>query len=141
MLQGCIARAAKSVEQLAPWTGLRTPGREGLALDQLHRQPHILTNGADVVHRDDVAVAQLGEGLGLADYACAGLAGRTGLRALGADQLNGDLAVALWVVGDVDDRATDELHGRTGRGCRVAACGRLRPSPPVRSTSIDSRLG
>jgi hypothetical protein len=134
------------------------PRAEGLAGDELHGDPDLLAVGADVVDGDDVGVRQLGQRLGLAQQA----GPVSALTAAGReDQLEGDLAVELGVVGGVDDahgagaeaveedvaadrRAADELRGggwkrpsRRGRradGTRVGRCVggvQLHPADPT----------
>jgi hypothetical protein len=72
--------------------GERLPG------DQLHGNEHLVGEGADVVHRDDVGVLQARHGLRLAQQARpAGGGGR------GAQQLHRHPPVELRIVGGVDD--------------------------------------
>jgi hypothetical protein len=75
------------------------PGREGAAVDELHRQEHLPVDHADVVDRDHAGVAHAGHRPGLAQQAGRAL----GAVQLGADQLDRHLAIELWIVAGVDD--------------------------------------
>jgi hypothetical protein len=87
-------------DDLAPAAGRGgLPGAQGLALDVLHRQVDLAEVLADLVDLDDVGVRQAGERLGLA----AGAGADVGVVAVGADELDSDLAVQLLVVRGVDD--------------------------------------
>ena len=77
------------------------PGPQRLAGDELHGQEDAASIGTDVMNRDHVRMAELGQRLRLAQQALGGdlrLAAR-----LGAEELERDLAIELWVVGRVDD--------------------------------------
>jgi hypothetical protein len=95
------AGGAQHLEHVSPgaW-GRREPGVEGLAGDELHRHPHLLAERAAVVHRDDVGMLQAGHRLGLAEEAVAGV---IAVDLVGAQELEGDLAVELRIVGRIDD--------------------------------------
>ena len=91
-------------EQLAPAARRRgLPGAQGRAGDELHGDEDLRAEGADVVDGDDVGVGEAGHRLGLAEEA--GGAGAVGVLAA-AQELDGDLAVELGVVGGVDDAHT-----------------------------------
>ena len=68
-------------------------------MDELHGDVDLVVVGADLVDADDVGVGEAGHGLGLADQAGAGVL----VGAVGVEQLDGDLALELLVVGGVDD--------------------------------------
>jgi hypothetical protein len=75
------------------------PGPQGHAVDQLHRHEHAAVGEPDVVHGDDVDVGEPRHRLGLALQAEPALAdvaaGRPGV----AQELDGDPAIELGVVG------------------------------------------
>jgi hypothetical protein len=66
--------------------GAGEPEVEGVAVDELHGEEHLVAVGADVEDRDDVGVAEAREGLALAQEAVVGAA--TGDAA--ADELDGE---------------------------------------------------
>ncbi len=77
---------------------LLDPDVERAADYELHGDPHLPLVGAQVEDRNDVGVRQLGERLGLAVQP-----GARDEVIVGAEQLDSDLAVELWIVGQVDD--------------------------------------
>ena len=87
-------------EHLAPRTlaGAQPPAQR-LALHEFHDEVDLALELADLVHADDVGVGEPGHRLGLAVQA--GASEAVALR--GPQQLDGDLAVELVVVGRVDD--------------------------------------
>jgi hypothetical protein len=90
----------EDLEDLAPGSGLSLePCPEGQAVDELHGDVDLVVVGADLVDADDVGVGEAGHGLGLADQAGAGVL----VGAVGVEQLDGDFALELLVVGGVDD--------------------------------------
>jgi hypothetical protein len=93
-------RVAQHFEDLVRRASLgREPRREGHPVDELHRDEHALVPQPDVVHRDHVRVGQLGQRLRLAQQALlAVVAGE-----VGAQELEGHLAIELRIVGGVDD--------------------------------------
>jgi hypothetical protein len=103
------------------------PGVQGHAVDELHGDVDLAAEGADLVDADDVGVRQPGHGLGLAQEAGAGQV----LAGLGVEQLDGDLAVELLVVGGIDDAGAaaaelaqdGEAADRGGRGALLGARG------------------
>ena len=103
------------------------PGVEGHAVDELHGDVDLAAEGADLVDADDVGVREPGHGLGLAQEAGAGEV----LAGLGVEQLDGDLAVELLVVGGIDDAGAaaaelpqdGEAADRGGRGGLLGARG------------------
>ncbi len=129
------------------------PRLEGGALDELHGDEDAVAVGADVVHCDDVGVAQAGHRLGLAQQSGVAVDARLGRAAAGdglaVQQLERDLAVELRVVGRVDHAhaagtervqdhvATDQLSvadllGRAREG-RAAAADRARHADLLRA--------
>ncbi len=71
---------------------------EGFADHQFHRDVDLVCEGADVVDGDDVGVREASHQLGLAVEAFFGAA-----EVLGAQELKGDVAIELGIVGGVDD--------------------------------------
>jgi hypothetical protein len=137
---------AEHLEDLAPGPGLLLePCPEGQAVDKLHGDVDLAVVGADLVDADDVGVGQAGHGLGLAQEAGGGV----GVGAVAVQELDGDLALELLVVGGVDDpsaaaaeladdgeaadrRGTPVLRPDTSRGWRCQPGGLatlLRPQP------------
>jgi hypothetical protein len=114
------------------------PHAERLALHELHGEEHLLLDAADLVDLDDVGVRELGHGPGLALHA--GLVARA-VVAAGAQQLEGDAAVELLVVGGVDDAhaalAEGAQDGEAADAGRLPAQNAL-PSPD--STTARTRL-
>ena len=78
------------------------PALEAAAVDELHGHEHPLAVGPDVVDGDDVGVAELGHRLGLAQESALALGRGHGPGAAREQQLDGDLAVELGIVGGVD---------------------------------------
>jgi hypothetical protein len=78
------------------------PPRQRVAVDELHRDEQLVGGGADVVDRDDVGVREPGDRLGLAQHAGTAL-GAEAIAWLVEDDLDGDLAVELGIVGGVHD--------------------------------------
>jgi hypothetical protein len=78
------------------------PAAQGAALDQLHGDEDLALKLADLVDGDDVGVREAGERLRLAQQAAAA---RRALSELGAEDLEGDLAVELFV-----PRGEDQPH-------------------------------
>jgi hypothetical protein len=74
---------------------------EGPAGDEFHGDVELAVVGVDVVDADDVGVGELGERLRLALQPLAGVLGAVGGE-LG-EQLEGDLAIELGIVGGVHD--------------------------------------
>jgi hypothetical protein len=98
-----LADLAEDADDLAPAPRRGgEPGVEGGAGDVLHHQKELLAVDVDVVDRHDVGVREAGEPLRFAQQAeaAAVAAGRVGLR---VEQLEGDRALELGVVGEVDD--------------------------------------
>ena len=128
-----LAGGGEDLEDLAPGAALvGEPGAQGLAGDQLHGDEELVVDAADLVDLDDVGVGEAGEGLGLALEA--GLADAEAVVVdAGAQELEGDAAVELGVVGGVDDGHAAVAEGAgddvaadlTGAvGTRGAAIGR-----------------
>ena len=97
---------------------LAQPLAQVLALDVLHRHEHVVVEDADLVDGDDVRVLEPGQGPALAqDLLAAALAAVT-------QDLEGDLAVEVGVVGDEDDAhaaAAERLeHGEASEAERLA---------------------
>jgi hypothetical protein len=86
----------QQLHQRARLLGL--PGGQGDARDVLHDDEHPAVEVAGLVDLDDVGVRDAGERVGLA------LAAQQVVRARGAEHLDGDVAVELRVVGEVDPR-------------------------------------
>ncbi len=78
------------------------PVREGAALDELEGEEDLTRVGADLVDLQHVGVGDLGHRLGLAEQAAVADGLRPADDAL-VQQLDGDLAVEVGVVGGVDD--------------------------------------
>ena len=90
-------------EDLLPGArGFDEPGRQVHAIDELHRDEHLLGVGAHVVHRDDRGVRELGERLRLAKQAGLGDLGTLGEVAR-VEQLERDPPVQLGVERGVHD--------------------------------------
>ncbi len=75
----------------------RHPRPQGLPLDVLHRDVHLIADGAHVVHDDDVRVHQLRDRLALAQET------RARGAQLAAEQLDGEWAIEIGIVRGVDD--------------------------------------
>src|SRR5262245_12027930 len=73
------------------------PQRQRLPVDELHGDEDLLSRGARVVNVDDVRMVQASERLRLAEEPAL----RPG--SVGPDELEGDVAAELSVVGRVDD--------------------------------------
>ena len=89
------------------------PVGDGVPVDELHRDEHLLLKRADVEHDDDVRVRQPGDRLRLAQRPLPSLVARDPGAGLDPQQLDRDLAIQLGVVGRVDlahPAATDEAE-------------------------------
>jgi hypothetical protein len=133
------------------------PGGEGGSGDVLHREEDAALPDGDVVDGDDVGVGEAGDRAGLAEQAGAGLVGAAAAQR--AQELDGDAAVELGVVAEVDlahaadaeqlehDEATDlvaaaELVGGGLGGAGGSSCSsspRVWPRSPGRVTRIGRR--
>jgi hypothetical protein len=103
----------------------RHPPAQGAVVRELHRQVHLVAEGADLVHGDDVGVVDLGHRLRLAQQAGARVAGLAG-QGPGAQQLDRDLAIEVRVVGGVHQAhaaATEQAEHDEATDA-VAACRR-----------------
>jgi hypothetical protein len=152
-----LASLQDAVEERLPGPRLGAPPLAQVgADDQLHRHEQALVVVADVVDLDDVGVRQAGERLGLALHALLDVGAVGGL----AQQLEGDAAVELIVVGDVDlahaalgeladqrvaagEGRGDGRRGRAGRvgwsGARLAWLGLLGTRQPGRRGVVVAR--
>ena len=103
---GCEAASGLAIdgEGLAPAArGSLLPGAEGEAVDELHGDEDLAAREhADVVDGDDIGVGEAGHRLGLAQES-GGAGGFAVAGSAAVDELDGDLAVELGVVGGVDD--------------------------------------
>ncbi|MFO0631836.1 MAG: hypothetical protein U0168_03200 [Nannocystaceae bacterium] len=77
----------------------REPRAQGAAVDEFHRQPHLLADHAGVVDRHDVGVVEPRQRPGLARESTARLTTTGDVR---AQQLDRDLAIELGIVGQHD---------------------------------------
>ena len=134
---------------LPPAAGvLELPGPQRHAVDELHRHVDLVTERPDLVHGDDVGVAQAGERLGLAHQAGLGLAaarlgvGRT-------HQFDRYLAIELRIIGRehqphaaLAERPDDEVSADPRRhvGSRI---GPVSPAParPGERRLVAGRCG
>jgi hypothetical protein len=121
-----LANMAGELGEGSPALALE-PGAQGHAVHEFHGDVDLAAEGADLVDADDVGVGEPGHGLGLAQQAVAGQV----LAGLGVEQLDGDLAVELLVVGGIDDAgaaaaelAQDGEAADRGRGRGVLHAGR-----------------
>jgi hypothetical protein len=93
------SRLDQYIQDLGPPPGaLLRPLPERQPGDELHGDPHVITEHADVIDRDDVRVGQPREGLRLPQYQCA-IAAVQFLGDRRLDQLQRDLAIELRIVG------------------------------------------
>ena len=128
------ARGDEDVEDLAPGAPRGVlPVRDGVAVDELHRDEDLVLEAAHVVDHDDVGVRKARDRLRLAQQA------RLLLDELGADgaghvqQLDRDLAIELGIVRGVDvshrapaDQTEDQIAA-DGCAAREQRC--IRPVP------------
>ena len=89
------------------------PVGDGVPVDELHRDEHLLVERADVEHDDDVRVRQPRDRLRLAQRPLPPLVARDAGAGLDPQQLDRDLAIQLGIVGRIDlahPAATDEAE-------------------------------
>ena len=79
------------------------PVCEGAALQKLHGDEDLLEGCSDVEDRDDVGVGQASHGLGFVQQAGTGFGVGTAAHAPDVQELDGDLAVQLWIVRRIDN--------------------------------------
>jgi hypothetical protein len=104
----------ESAHHVAPGSVVVQPSGQGLAFDELHGHVHLLADGADLVDRDDVGVAEARHRLRLAQESTAILF-RIDSEPIGPEDRDRDLAVEAAVVGRHDHahpaRAEPLQHG------------------------------
>jgi hypothetical protein len=102
---GCdetLASLDEDVEDLAPAAlPLREPILERRSLHPVHDQVDLVQVGPSSMYRHHVGIVEPGHGLGLAQEAGLGLLDPSAL-ALRPQELDGYLAIELWIVGGVD---------------------------------------
>jgi hypothetical protein len=86
------------------------PRAERHAVDELHRDEHLATERAHVVHRHDVGVGELGHRLGLAQQAARSRGRHHVAVRVALEHLERDTAIELWIVGRVHDPHAARAH-------------------------------
>jgi hypothetical protein len=136
-------------DDLAPGVRASQPLAEREALDELHGDEDLVAVGADVEEGDDVGVRELGHGLGLAQEAGAAEVLLLAAGEARVQELDGDLAVELGVIGGIDhahaagaEAAEDDEAAELGRDVLARArAAPLWPSVEVEDPGVTGGAG